>query len=600
MPSLLLSNPLGADDAQRIGLEIRYHQVGEVITVNDYVFAALLRTGYGIPYGTAEETLLVGDGSPTEATGVDGQWYLDRLNEVLWGPKVGGEWPDDPIRPDRGVQSLRIENYRLIVTYSTGTEIDLGDVRGPAGPAPSPATTAAQGVLRLAGDLAGTADNPTVPGLASRVPTSEKGAANGVATLGSGGKVPVGQLPAGTASGVASLGADSKVPIGQLPAGTASGVASLDAGGKIPSAQLPAIAITNTFPVDNQAAMLALDVQVGDVAIRADGTGTFILRQEPSSVLANWSQLAAPTDAVQSVAGKTGAVNLASADISDATDAATPNMLAKRDSAGRLKVANPAATSDAATKFYVDSTAASTRRIAVRSLTAAYTFALADDGMLVALTGANARTFTVPANATVALPISAWIDVQQQGTGALTIAGAAGVTIYNPVTGAAGPVTLPGQYARVRLHQIAANVWVVNGDLGGQGAWTNIDSDLGYSWNLPTAFAAAPASANGPMSASVTVPAGRTLDVEVTIPRVVLPPTTGVQLRLVVGGVQRDIADFSTGSGVTLYQPVKLSGSADGTGGALAVALEGKYSVAQAIVNTAGGAGPVRIRYKIT
>ena len=58
------------------------------------------------------------------------------------------------------------------------------------------------------------------------IPASEKGAANGVATLGADGKVPTGQLPAmdyvptsekGAASGVATLGTDGKVPTEQLP-----------------------------------------------------------------------------------------------------------------------------------------------------------------------------------------------------------------------------------------------------------------------------------------------------------------------------------------------------------------------------------------------
>ena len=58
------------------------------------------------------------------------------------------------------------------------------------------------------------------------IPTTEKGAANGVATLGADGKVPSAQLPSldyvptsekGAASGVATLGTDGKVPTGQLP-----------------------------------------------------------------------------------------------------------------------------------------------------------------------------------------------------------------------------------------------------------------------------------------------------------------------------------------------------------------------------------------------
>ena len=58
------------------------------------------------------------------------------------------------------------------------------------------------------------------------IPTTEKGAANGVATLGADGKVPSAQLPAmdyvptsekGAANGVATLGADRKIPAEQLP-----------------------------------------------------------------------------------------------------------------------------------------------------------------------------------------------------------------------------------------------------------------------------------------------------------------------------------------------------------------------------------------------
>lgn len=56
------------------------------------------------------------------------------------------------------------------------------------------ATGSTRGLLRLSGDLSGTADSPTVPALASKVNTSEKGAANGIATLDSGGKVPSSQL----------------------------------------------------------------------------------------------------------------------------------------------------------------------------------------------------------------------------------------------------------------------------------------------------------------------------------------------------------------------------------------------------------------------
>lgn len=56
------------------------------------------------------------------------------------------------------------------------------------------ATGSTRGLLRLSGDLSGTADSPTVPALASKLNTAEKGAVNGVAMLDSAGKVPSSQL----------------------------------------------------------------------------------------------------------------------------------------------------------------------------------------------------------------------------------------------------------------------------------------------------------------------------------------------------------------------------------------------------------------------
>jgi hypothetical protein len=70
-----------------------------------------------------------------------------------------------------------------------------------------------------------------------------------------------------------------------------SDVAILDNTGKIPVSMIPAIAITETYVVSSQAAMLALNAQVGDVAKRTDVGYSFILSATPPSTLANWVQL---------------------------------------------------------------------------------------------------------------------------------------------------------------------------------------------------------------------------------------------------------------------------------------------------------------------
>ena len=97
--------------------------------------------------------------------------------------------------------------------------------------------------------------------------------------------------------------------------GVANGYAGLDSTGKVPVGQLPDIAITDTFVVSSQSAMLALTAQTGDVAVRTDLNKSFILKASPSTTLANWQELLTPTDAVLSVNGKTGAVELTKADI---------------------------------------------------------------------------------------------------------------------------------------------------------------------------------------------------------------------------------------------------------------------------------------------
>ncbi len=108
--------------------------------------------------------------------------------------------------------------------------------------------------------------------------------------------------------------ADADKPISTATQTALDAKADLVAG-KIPEAQLPAVAITDVFTVASQAAMLALTAERGDVAVRSDLNKTFALAAAPASTLANWVELRTPTDAVLSVAGRTGAVTLTAADV---------------------------------------------------------------------------------------------------------------------------------------------------------------------------------------------------------------------------------------------------------------------------------------------
>lgn len=103
--------------------------------------------------------------------------------------------------------------------------------------------------------------------------------------------------------------------------GTAAGnIPILGSDGKLNGSVIPAIAISESHTVASEHEMLALAAQVGDIAIRTDGAGTWILKQTPASTLANWVQLKSPTDAVTSVNGKTGNVTLTTSDIAEGTN----------------------------------------------------------------------------------------------------------------------------------------------------------------------------------------------------------------------------------------------------------------------------------------
>lgn len=102
--------------------------------------------------------------------------------------------------------------------------------------------------------------------------------------------------------------------------GTAQGnLVEVGANGKIPDSVLPPLAITEPHAVANETEMLALDAQVGDIAIRADEGKSYILKQTPASTIGNWLELKSPECKVLSVNGKTGAVVLTTSDIAEGT-----------------------------------------------------------------------------------------------------------------------------------------------------------------------------------------------------------------------------------------------------------------------------------------
>jgi hypothetical protein len=96
----------------------------------------------------------------------------------------------------------------------------------------------------------------------------------------------------------------------------------------------------------------------------------------------------------------------------------------------------------------------------INAQTASYTGVLTDRDKLIEINSSSATTFTIPLNSSVAYPVGTSFDVLQTGTGQVTIAGAAGVTV-NSTPG----LKLRTQWSSATLFKRAEDTWVVFGDL---------------------------------------------------------------------------------------------------------------------------------------
>lgn len=117
------------------------------------------------------------------------------------------------------------------------------------------------------------------------------------------------------------------------------------------------------------------------------------------------------------------------------------------------------ASTQLATCAFVMTQNAASSLIVTTTQAASYTFTAADASTVVESTGSSAATFTVPANASVPLPVGTVIESYQAGTGTLTIAAASGVTINS-----AGSLASRAQYATLNLRKRTTDGWVLSGD----------------------------------------------------------------------------------------------------------------------------------------
>lgn len=99
---------------------------------------------------------------------------------------------------------------------------------------------------------------------------------------------------------------------------------------------------------------------------------------------------------------------------------------------------------------------------ALNSKAVDYTLLLTDVNKVIQFTKATAQVLTVPLNAAVAFPIGTVTPIIQTGAGSVTVAGDIGVTVSKL---AAKTLVVGGQYGEAKLRKIAADVWLLTGDL---------------------------------------------------------------------------------------------------------------------------------------
>ena len=90
-----------------------------------------------------------------------------------------------------------------------------------------------------------------------------------------------------------------------------------------------------------------------------------------------------------------------------------------------------------------------------------YTLASSDAGKLITLNNSNPISLTVPQDSAATIAVGTYIDLMQIGTGQVTVVAGTGATLWL----SAYTAKARAQYSRFAVQKVAANTWVLFGDL---------------------------------------------------------------------------------------------------------------------------------------
>ena len=102
------------------------------------------------------------------------------------------------------------------------------------------------------------------------------------------------------------------------------------------------------------------------------------------------------------------------------------------------------------------------RGLIVKTANASQTLTLSDAGSMWRQTSSTNRTYTIPTNASVALPIGTVIVIRNVGTGVVTVTPSGGVNLRQPGSSSSGSVAV-NQWGLASLTKEAANDWIITG-----------------------------------------------------------------------------------------------------------------------------------------